>query len=260
MTFEARWASVAAVPADPSSKPGAWAYLSSGTWSLMGIEVKQPIISEPALAHNFTNEGGVAGSFRFLTNIAGLWFLQECRRVWSMEDGREFKYEDMEGRAAAAKPFAFFIDPDHPSFLRPEHMPRAIADFCNQTGQAAPADRGELVRGVLESLALRYRSVRDAIEEASGSSIQVLHVVGGGSQNRLLNQFTADALGIPVVAGPVEATAIGNLAVQAIAAGVLPDLASARDLVRKSFPITTYQPQNIDNWSEAHQGSLKICP
>lgn len=242
---------VAAVPA-VSGKPG-WAYISSGTWSLMGIEIEEPIINEAALSRNFTNEGGVGGTFRFLKNIAGLWFLQECRRVWGIEDGREPSYQQMEEWAKEAKPFRSLIDPDHHSFLRPENMPRAMASFCENTGQDPPSSGGEMVRCALESLALKYRAVRRAIEEVSGVTIEVMHVVGGGCRNRLLNQFTADALGLPVLAGPVEATAVGNLLVQAMAAKVLPGIGAARDLVRSSFPLETYEPGSTPGWDEAEQ-------
>jgi rhamnulokinase len=249
---------VAAVPVDASLPPGAWAYLSSGTWSLMGIEVKAPIINDQSLASNFTNEGGVNGAFRFLKNISGLWLLEECRRSWQEAGEDEPDYDEMESWALCAEPFRAFIDVDHQSFLRPPSMPRAIAEFCRRTGQPAPASKGDFIRVILESLALKYRLVRDALESVSGRKIQVLHVIGGGSQNRLLNQFTSDALGIPVLAGPVEATSIGNLTLQAIAAGALPDLASARGMIRRSFFLKSFEPKTTGKWDEVKEKFMKM--
>jgi sugar (pentulose or hexulose) kinase len=217
----------------------------------MGIEVREPIITESALEYNFTNEGGAAGTYRFLKNIAGLWFLQELRRTWSEDDEGDYGYDRMEDWALCAGPFRSFIDVDHPSFLRPSNMPRAIADFCRRTGQPVPATKGDFTRVVLESLAFKYRLVRDALERISGRTIERVHVIGGGSQNDLLNRFTADALGVPVVAGPVEAAAIGNLIVQAMALGMVPDLAAGRALVADSFPVKVYEPRGRDEWDEA---------
>jgi rhamnulokinase len=242
---------VAAIPVSPTCGPGSWAYISSGTWSLMGIEVREPLINDLALERNFTNEGGAGGTYRFLKNIAGLWLIQECRRIWSIEDGSEVSYSALGREALAATPFSSLIDPDHPSFLRPGHMPRAIADYCRCTGQSPPGSRGRMIRTILESLALTYRRTRDALEEISGNQIEVLHVVGGGSQNELLNQFTADALALPVLAGPVEATALGNLALQAMAMKVVPGLAAARDLIRRSTSIKTYEPRDPARWDQA---------
>ena len=242
---------VAAVPASSDDRPGNWAYLSSGTWSLLGLEIKTPIVNELALKYNFTNEGGVARTYRFLKNIAGLWFLQECRRIWSREDRRELSHQDLIKAAAAARPFAAFINPDHPSFLNPSHMPAAILDFCRQTRQALPESRGAMIRSVLESLALKYRLVRQQLEAVSGKRIEKLYVVGGGARNDLLNQFTANALGIPVLAGPSEATALGNLMVQALALKILPDLKTARSLIRKSFPLKIFEPKDHAQWQDA---------
>ncbi|HUT52762.1 MAG TPA: rhamnulokinase family protein [bacterium] len=249
---------VAAVPVDPSLKPGEWAYLSSGTWSLMGIEVREPIINERSLARNFTNEGGVDGTFRFLKNISGLWLIEECRRAWREAGESDPDYGEMESWALSAAPFRAFIDPDHPGFLRPANMPGAIAEFCRATGQPAPAGKGEFIRCILESLALKYRLTRDRIEDISGRKIRVLHVVGGGSRNHLLNRFTADALEIPVLAGPAEATSIGNLVIQAIASRVIPDLASARALIRNSFPLKTHEPAGRQKWDEAMERFLAV--
>ncbi len=235
---------VAAVPAEKGSN---WAYLSSGTWSLMGMEVPRPIIDARSLRYNFTNEGGVAGTFRFLKNIMGLWLVQECRRTWERA-GRAYNYDQLSRMAAAAKPFANWVNVDDPSFLAPGDMPARIAAFCKRTGQRAPSDAGAFVRCALESLAMKYRYVAECLEECTGLRIDVIHVVGGGSQNKLLCQMTADATGRTVVTGPVEATAAGNVIVQAIATGVLKDLAAARALVRKSFDTETYKPRNTAAW------------
>jgi rhamnulokinase len=225
----------------------------------MGIESFHPRITPESLAHNFTNEGGVAGTFRFLKNIAGLWLIQECRRGWGLEDGAEVRWEELDAAAAAAKPFKCFLDPDDPLFIRPANMPQAILDYCRRTEQPAPQTRGEMVRAVLQSLALKYRLVRDSIEETAGVKIEVLHVVGGGSRNELLNRFSADALGVLVMAGPVEATAIGNLIVQAVAQGRIPDLAAARALVRRSFPLRAYEPgPDLAQWEAAAERFKEI--
>lgn len=243
---------VAAVPAETGSN---WAYLSSGTWSLMGAEVAKPIIDARSLRHNFTNEGGVNGTFRFLKNIMGLWLVQECRRTWERA-GRAYNYDQLSKLAAKSKPFANWVNPDDPSFLAPGDMPARIAAFCRKTGQAAPRDPGAVVRCCLESLAMKYRYVAGVIEECTGRAIDVIHVVGGGCQNRLLCQMTADATGKAVVAGPVEATAAGNIVVQAIATGALKDIAAARALVRKSFDLAVYKPRNTASWDEPYE---RLC-
>jgi rhamnulokinase len=234
---------VAAVPASAQT----WAYISSGTWSLMGVELTQPLLSEQALAYNFTNEGGVGGTVRFLKNIMGLWVVQECRRAWERA-GTAYSYEDLAKLAEAAPPFVSLVDPDDASFMLPSSMPAAIAAFCTRTGQPAPADAGAAVRCALESLALCYRRVFERLEELTGRRIEVIHVVGGGSQNALLNQFTADACNRPVLAGPVEATAIGNVLVQAIGLRALGSLADAREVVRRSFEVKTFEPRQPDAW------------
>jgi rhamnulokinase len=249
---------VAAVPAaSPPAQQPDWCYVSSGTWSLMGAEVPQAVINDKCLALNFTNEGGVGGTTRLLKNIAGLWFVQECRRVWN-QDGRRYTWDDLNRLAAQAPPLQSIIDPDDPSFLAPANMPEAIGDYCRRTGQRVPGDEGATVRCALESLALRYRLVFGWLEELTGSPIATIHVVGGGSQNRLLCQFTADACARIVLAGPAEATAIGNVLVQAIAAGDLGSIAQARDVVRASFPPDRYEPQNTAAWDEAFQKFLAL--
>ncbi|MGA2133929.1 MAG: rhamnulokinase family protein [Bryobacteraceae bacterium] len=224
---------VAAVPATGSN----WCYISSGTWSLMGAELDAPIINEQSLAQNLTNEIGAAGKIRFLKNIAGLWLLQECRRAWALE-GRDYTYDDLVRLAAGAPSHRASIDPD--AFLEPGDMPRKIAAHCRAAGQTPPETPAEFTRTILESLARRYAEVLASLESLCGRRFDVIHIVGGGSRNALLNQFVADATGRTVIAGPSEATAIGNVLIQAIGAGELCGLAEARALVRESFPVETY--------------------
>lgn len=238
---------VAAVPAGQ----GSWAYLSSGTWSLLGVELQEPIISELSLQGNFTNEGGVGGTIRFLRNTMGLWLLQRCRRDWE-RSGTSMSYDELVALAKDAPPFAALVDPDDASFLNPPDMPAAIRGFALKTGQQPPQTKGGFVRCVLESLALKYRFLIERLRFITGVQPEVLHIVGGGSQNALLNQFTADAAGLPVLAGPVEATALGNIAVQAIATGQLPSLAEARELIARSFPLKEYRPQHRAAWDDAY--------
>ncbi|MBM3265206.1 MAG: rhamnulokinase, partial [candidate division Zixibacteria bacterium] len=238
---------VAAVPSDGED----WAYLSSGTWSLMGIESLTPIIDADALAFNMTNEGGVGGTFRILKNIAGLWLIQECRRMW-IREGDTLSYDDIVAQAEQTPPFTAFVDPDAPAFLNPPHMPDAIRDFCRQNGQPIPETKGQVARVIFESLAFKYRLVLDQLTALHGKPITVLHVVGGGAQNRLLCQFTANATGVLVVAGPVEATAVGNVLVQAMAHGAVADVAQIRDVVRRSFPMGTYTPEDRNTWENAY--------
>jgi rhamnulokinase len=224
------------------------AFLSSGTWSLIGLEVAAPVVSEVTLAANLTNEGGVAGTIRLLRNVMGLWLIQEARRaLWPSGDAPS--YEELAELAEAAPAFTAFIDPDDERFLRPGDLPARVRAFCRETGQREPGDTGTLMRVLLESLALRYAIVVDELAAASAHPVRAIHVVGGGSNHRLLCRLTAGATGLPVRAGPVEATAIGNLAVQAIAAGELASVAEARQLVARSFPITSYEPEG--DWAEA---------
>ena len=237
---------VAAVPAEG----GNWCYISSGTWSLMGAELEEPIINEQVLAQNLTNEIGATGKVRFLKNIAGLWLLQECRRAWALE-GSEYTYDDLVRLAAGAKPFSAIINPD--AFLEPGDMPRKIAERCRAGGQAAPETAGEFTRAILESLALRYRQVLESLESLAGRRFDAIHIVGGGSRNALLNQFVADATSRRVVAGPAEATAIGNILIQAMGAGDLAGLADARAVVRRSFPVESYAPGSEAGWEEAYR-------
>ena len=244
---------VAAVPARGED----WAYISSGTWSLMGVENTEPIITDRALELNFTNEGGVNNTFRFLKNIMGLWIVQECRRTWA-QAGNELSYDQITEIAVNAKPFTALVDPDNNTFLLAGDMPARIVAYCKRTGQLSPSSKGEIVRCVLESLALKYRWVLEKLEAVCGRSINVIHIVGGGAQNTLLCQFTADATGVPVVAGPTEATAIGNIVTQALANNLISSIADAREIIRRSFDLTTYEPQQTDEWHEVYNRFLAI--
>ena len=217
-------------------------YISSGTWSLVGVELTQPLISNRVLELNVTNEGGAAGTFRFLKNIMGLWLLQECRRTWSRE-GQQLSYDELGELATRAKSFAALVNPDDASFLPHGDMPKRLAEFCRKTGQSLPEDKGAVVRCALDSLALRYRWVLERVEELLGRRLSPIHVMGGGSQNRLLCQLTANVTQRPVVAGPIEATAMGNVLVQAMARGELSSLAQARQVVGDSTELITYEPK-----------------
>jgi rhamnulokinase len=243
---------VAAVPTKGTgTNPPDWCYISSGTWSLLGVEVPHPVINEATLRSNFTNEGGVVGTTRLLKNIMGLWLIQECRRTWARA-GNEFSYDELIARARAARPFATLVEPDDASFLAPGDMPARIAAFATRTGQPIPGDEGAFVRCALESLALKYRWTIRRLEAILGTTIRTVHVVGGGSRNALLCQFTADACGIPVHAGPVEATAAGNVLLQALARGKIGTLADARAIVGASFPVDVYEPRDVAAWDDAY--------
>lgn len=244
---------VAAVPAQGKS----WAFISSGTWSLMGAEIDEPLVNEEVRAANFTNEGGIGGTIRFLKNIAGLWLVQECRRVWERE-GKSYSYEELTRLAATAKPFVSIVDPDDASFMLPPHMPEALAAFCRQSGQPAPVDPGAVVRCALESLALRYRWVLEKLETLLGRRLDTIHIVGGGTQNTLLCQLTADACNRRVLAGPIEATALGNVLVQAIGLRLVGSLSEAREVVRRSFEVREFVPTRMDDWSEPYSRFLSF--
>jgi rhamnulokinase len=239
---------VVAVPAEDDN----FAYISSGTWSLMGVELAQPLISDQALAYNFTNEGGVGPSYRFLKNIMGLWLVQECRRAWRRQ-GRDFSYAQLSRLAEEATPFFALVDPDDETFLAPGDMAASLRAYCSRTGQEIPGSEGEVVRVALESLALKYRWVLERLEEILGRRLSVIHIVGGGIQNELLCQFTADAADRPVIAGPAEATAIGNCMVQAMGLGEVDSLAQIRSVVRLSFEPKLYRPRSDrGGWDEAY--------
>jgi len=224
--------------------------LSSGTWSLMGVEKPQPVINDQSRNLGFTNEIGYGDTVRLLKNIVGLWLIQESRRHWN-KTGKKLEFADLEKLAVAAAPFVSLINPDDPRFLSPDNMPEKIADFCRETGQPVPADIGACVRCIYESLALFYRGTLRRTEQLTGAKIERLHIVGGGSKDATLNQFTANATKIPVLAGPTECAALGNILVQAIALGHLESHAAARAVVRNSFALKTFAPQDSAQWDAA---------
>ena len=238
-----------AVAAVPTQTPH-YAYISSGTWSLVGLEVTAPIINAAALAANVTNEGGVAGTYRLLKNVMGLWIIQQCRAVWETE-GQAYTYTKLAQLAAAAPPLGSFIDPNDARFLPAGNLPQLIQAFCAERGQPVPQTPGEIVRCVLDSLALAYRDVLQTLLALTGATCEVIHIVGGGSQNELLCQLTANATGRPVVAGPAEATVLGNALVQLMGRGELTNLAEARQLVAKMSDLRRYEPQDTARWDEA---------
>jgi len=251
-------AAVAGVPTANTGKTN-WAYLSSGTWSLMGVETPKAALSQRALELNFTNEGGVNFTYRLLKNIMGLWLVQQCRRSFEAR-GAKHSYADLVRLAAEAPPLRSLVNPDDPSFFNPEDMPAAIQSFCRKTGQPVPETEGALVRCALESLALKYRMVLGWLEELTGDQIEVIHIVGGGSQNNLLNQFAATACERPVLAGPVEATGLGNLLVQVMASGEVSSLAQLRSVVRNSCKVRTFEPdsRSADVWRAAQARFAKL--
>jgi rhamnulokinase len=235
---------VAAVRAD-----GHRAFISSGTWSLFGTELRDPVITPRARELNFTNEGGVCGTTRLLKNIAGLWLLQSCRRAWA-DQGLTLDYEELLRLASTHQPpFRSLFDPDHGSFLHPRSMVAAIAEYCRDTDQPEPDSPAAYVRAILESLAFKYRVVLESMEQLTGAPITEIRIVGGGSRNRLLNQFTADATGRSVVAGPIEASALGNIAMQMVATGAVTSLGEARDIIERSFPVERFEPIEADRWN-----------
>lgn len=244
---------VAAVPA--LNRP--FAYLSCGTWSLLGTEVGRPVMGETALKLNFTNEGGAYGTYRLLKNIMGLWILQECRREWERA-GAFYAYPELVKLAGESKPFGLHLDPDDPLFLHPGGMVPRIRQFAERTGQRPPEGPGATVRAILESLAFKYRYVLELTESLSGQTFSGLHMVGGGIQNTLLCQWTANAIGRPVWAGPAEGSAVGNLAVQWIAGGEFKDIGEARLAIRESFPVMEYEPKNANDWNDAYGRFLQI--
>jgi rhamnulokinase len=249
---------VMAVPAegDTGRHPN-WCYLSSGTWSLMGVELPSPIISDACRRYNFTNEGGVGGTVRLLKNIAGLWLLQECRRIWQMS-GQTLSWDEMVLEARRAPAARCLIDPDHVMFMAPADMPGAIREACRKTEQPVPESPGEVIRCALDSLALRYRCVLSWLEEMVDRKIETVHVVGGGVRNQMLCQMTADACDRLVVAGPVEATAIGNVMMQAVSSRDVSNIAEAREVIRNSFEVTRYEPQDPRQWDEPYHRFQEI--
>ena len=243
-----------AVAAVPANSPDT-IYLSSGTWSLMGVEIHRPVINAASLAFNVTNEGGVNGTIRFLKNIMGLWLLQECRREWSLQ-GNTYSYDELTQMASKVPGFRCWVYPSDPRFIHPSDsqsgtMSARIQSFCRETRQDVPETHGEIVRCILESLAMEYRRTADGLAELLKKELPVIHIIGGGSRNRLLNQFAANATGRPVVAGPAEATAIGNILVQAIATGDISSLEEGRAMLRRSVEINTYEPTEQTAWDDA---------
>ncbi|QDU91724.1 Rhamnulokinase [Pirellulimonas nuda] len=242
---------VVAAPGETTGDPApSWCYLNCGTWSLMGVEVPRPIINDQVAQWNFTNEAGVFGTTRLLKNVTGLWLAQECRRVWN-QSGGDYGWDELARLASEAPPLVSLVNPDDPRFGAPTDMPAAIAEFCRETGQPAPASPGATIRCALESMALRSSQVLVCLEQLIGRRIETIQLIGGGVQNELLCQLTADACGRTVLAGPVEATALGNIIVQAIAMGDLAGVAEGRALVRSSFAMKRYEPRDAERWREA---------
>lgn len=245
---------VAAIPADDKNN---WAYLSSGTWSLLGAEISDIIINNKTLEYEFTNEGGVENTIRLLKNIMGLWLVQECRRIWNMQDDN-LSFSDMTELADKAKPFSGFINPNDDRFLVPCDMPAKINEYLCESGQESTNDRGRITRMILESLAFNYRRVIEMLQDITGRRIEVLHIVGGGIKNHLLCQFAADATGKKVITGPVEATTMGNIMMQAIAAGRIKAVAHGREIIRNSIEIKEYMPSDSDVWTKEYQKARKF--
>jgi rhamnulokinase len=240
-----------AIAAVPFEAPGSL-YLSSGTWSVLGTQVPSPVVDDHSYAANLTNEGGPFGSYQLMSNLTGLWLLQECQRAWS-RSGQSWELQDLLALAEAAPPLRRLVDPNASAFVAPGDMPRRIAAACRSTGQDVPEDPGDVVRCILESLALLYRGTAEVLAAVSGMAPPALHIVGGGSLNALLCQWTADATGLPVWAGPAEASEVGNLLVQAIALGELASADEARSVVRESFPLALYEPAPNQAWDDAYE-------
>ncbi|HEY3762087.1 MAG TPA: rhamnulokinase family protein [Verrucomicrobiae bacterium] len=244
---------VVGVPSEESEP----VFLSSGTWSIIGRELSSPKISDESFAASFSNEGGVFGTTRFLKNIAGMWLLQECKRAWDGA-GKADTYDGLIAQAKGSSSFKTFVDPDAADFQAPASMPAAIAKFCERTGQAVPADCGEYTRMILESLALKYRTVKDSLARVTGKPVDKIYMVGGGCQNHLLNQFAADAMNCPVICEPVEATSIGNIIMQLYALGEVSSLAEGRAVARRSFGTKTFEPKDTARWDDAYGRFEKI--
>ena len=244
---------VAAVPA----KNEQFAYLSSGTWSLMGIETKSAVINDRSYELNFTNEGGIEGTTRFLKNICGMWLYERCRKEWP-EEVRQLSHPELQGSAMTVEPFRSIINPDDKMFANPPSMLEAIKDYCRQTGQPVPETPAEVCRCIFDSLALRYKQVFQWLREFADFNLDVLHIIGGGSLNKYLNQFTANALGVKVLAGPQEGTAIGNIMLQAKASGEVSDIWAMRRIIANSLELVPYEPQDKEAWDAAYEKYLSI--
>ena len=247
-----------AVIAVPAKKGEDFVYISSGTWSLMGVECDEPVITKESMNYNLTNEGGAERKIRFLKNIMGLWLEQESRRQWKRE-GLDISFDELTAKALESKPFQCFIDPNNDLFNPQGDMPSRIREFCKKTGQHVPETIGEVVRCIFESLVLCYRQTIESIEKMTGKHYSSINIVGGGTKEQILCQYAADASNRVVYAGPVEATAMGNIAMQAISSGEIKDVAQAREVIRNSFDIKVYEPHHTDAWEEAYQRYLAIC-
>jgi len=245
-----------AVAGMPAGEPEP-VFLSSGTWSLMGRELNRPVISEESYQATFSNEGGVFDTTRFLKNIAGMWLLQECKRAWDAAE-KPVNYDGLATQAENSEPFTTFLDPDAADFQAPANMPEAMTAFCHRTGQTAPADSGAFTRVIFESLALKYRVVKESLAQVTGKPINRIYIVGGGCKNHLLNQFAADAMNCTVMAGPAEASSIGNIIMQLYALGEIRSLAEGRALVRRSFEPKIFEPKNTGAWNDAYVRFQKI--
>ena len=244
-----------AVIATPAENEN-FAYLSSGTWSLMGIESKEPVVNEETYALNFTNEGGADGSIRLLKNICGMWLIERCKKEWDKE--KSVTYDEIVHKATQSEPFKCYINPDASCFASPESMIDSIQNYCRETAQFVPKTMGEIARCIYESLAFRYKQVLEDLRKLADFPIEKLHIIGGGSQNNTLNTFTANAVGIPVAAGPSEATAIGNILLQAKAFGLVSDKNEMRKIVRNSIYLTQFEPQDTDLWSKHYSHYLNV--
>lgn len=249
---------VAAVPVRGISNTS-YAWISSGTWSVMGVEINEPLINDESLACSVTNEGGVNGTIRLSKNIIGLWPVQESRRTWRRE-GQVYSYDDLTSLAAQAEPLRSVVDPDHDDFLKPGDMPARLRAYCERTGQPVPESSGQVVRCFLEGVALKYRWFLERLERLLGRRLEAIHIVGGGTQNRLLSQLAADACQRPVITGPVEATTTGNLLVQALALGKISSLEDAREIVRRSFEVETFEPDSstCQAWDDAYAKIMNL--
>lgn len=236
---------------------GDFAFLSSGTWSLFGTELDKPIVNETSMNINITNEGGFDGSTGFLKNIIGLWLIQESRRQWKRE-GKEYSYADLEKLALAAEPFKYFIDPDAPEFVPHGNIPERVREFCRKTGQYVPETVGEIMRCIYESLAMKYRLTFEKLRECTERDYPVIHVIGGGTKDGLLCQMTANSCDRTVKAGPIEATVMGNVAVQLMSNGSVENIGQARKIVAESSELKTFEPKDTDKWAEAYEDFLKI--
>lgn len=232
-------------------------YISCGTWSLFGTELQDPVVSKKGLASSYTNEGGYGGSIRFLTNIMGLWLIQESRRTW-IKQGKNLSFNDLEKEALKCEPFKCFINSDSPEFGKPGDIPKRVQEFCKRTGQYVPQTVGEIMRCIYESLALKYKNALLNLKDITGKSFDCINIVGGGTKDPLLCKMTANACGMTVMAGPVEATALGNIVVQLMASGEIESITEARRIIKNSFDIKSFEPEDSGEWEQAYANFVKI--